>query len=141
MINITTVRKSRGHHKIEFAQDIRQVKIADKIYFPAVDIIELVVKTSRPRQFWYDYKTNNLARGLPWKKATYQKIVQLKIKSRDGKERFNDCLDPETALIILKHISFKDMGVLERNRKNGEKINSLKVSSCVYFLKKFCRKN
>lgn len=77
----------------------------EKWYFSIIDIILVLTDSKNPRRYWSDLKiklTND--EGFS---QLYEKIVQLKLKAPDGKNRKTDCADVETLLRIIQSIPSK----------------------------------
>lgn len=77
----------------------------EKWYFSIIDIILVLTDSKNPRRYWSDLKiklTND--EGFC---QLYEKIVQLKLKALDGKNRKTDCADVETLLRIIQSIPSK----------------------------------
>lgn len=76
--------------------DERQVRVVwddekEKYYFSVVDVIEVLTDSDNPRRYWSDLKRKLAAEGS----EVYEKIVQLKMPSADGKQRLTDAADTE----------------------------------------------
>jgi len=69
-------------------------------YFSIMDIIQVLVKTDRPRKYWNDLKTKLKKEGS----ELSEKIGQLKMKSSDGKKYLTDVADTETLLRLIQSI-------------------------------------
>lgn len=77
----------------------------EKWYFSIIDIVLVLTDSKNPRRYWSDLKiklTND--EGFS---QLYEKIVQLKLKAPDGKNRKTDCTDVETLLRIIQSIPSK----------------------------------
>jgi len=72
----------------------------EKWYFAIMDIIEILVKTDRPRKYWNDLKIKLKAEGS----EVSEKIGQLKMRASDGKFYLTDAADTETMLRIIQSI-------------------------------------
>jgi DNA-damage-inducible protein D len=81
---------------------IRSIQHQGKDFFPIVDIIEILTETSNPRRYWSDLKRKLTAEGLMFE--LYEKIVQLKVESTDGKRYATDCANTEGVLRIIMSI-------------------------------------
>ena len=77
----------------------------DKWYFSIIDIISILTDSNNPRRYWSDLKTK-LTNDEGFAQL-YDKIVQLKMKAPDGKNRETDCADVETTLRIIQSIPSK----------------------------------
>ncbi len=72
-------------------------------FFSIIDIVETLTGSSIPRRYWTDLKKKLQDEGS----EVYDKIVQLKLVSPDGKKRFTDCADTETMFRIIQSIPSK----------------------------------
>ena len=77
----------------------------EKWYFSVTDIIEILTESKNPRRYWSDLKTK-LKEDEGFEQL-YEKIVQLKLLSADGKKYATDCADVETMLRILQSVPSK----------------------------------
>ena len=75
----------------------------EKWYFSIVDVIEILTDSSIPRRYWSDLKIKLKEEGF----ELYEKIVQLKLMSSDGKNYETDCADTELILRIVQSIPSK----------------------------------
>jgi len=75
-------------------------KEEEKWYFSIVDVIEILTGSSIPRRYWSDLKIKLKEEGF----ELYEKIVQLKLMSSDGKKYETDCADTELLLRIIQSI-------------------------------------
>lgn len=74
----------------------------EKWYFSIIDIINVLTDSSNPRRYWSDLKIKlSKEEGFI---QLYEKIVQLKMESSDGKKYSTDCADTETILRIIQSI-------------------------------------
>src|SRR5215467_2290635 len=81
---------------------IRRVIYRGVPYFSVIDVCEAVAEPTNPRRYWSDLK-----RQLAEKEGfvqLYEKIVQLKLRSSDGKTYATDCADFKTVLRIVQSI-------------------------------------
>lgn len=69
-------------------------------YFSVVDIIGALTNSRRPRQYWADLKKQLKKEGS----ELSDKIVQLRLLSRDGKKYLTDVADTETVLRLIQSI-------------------------------------
>ena len=74
-------------------------------YFSIIDIVSILTESKNPRRYWSDLKMK-LADDEGFSQL-YEKIVQLKLKSTDGKKYNTDCADVETLLRIIQSIPSK----------------------------------
>lgn len=81
---------------------IRRILHNDEWFFSVIDIVEILTQTHSPRRYWSDLK-----RQLHEKEGfsqLYEKIVQLKLLSQDGKTYKTDCANTETIFRIIQSI-------------------------------------
>lgn len=69
-------------------------------YFSIVDVCEVLTGTENPRRYWSDLKRKLKSEGS----QLYEKIVQLKLKSSDGKRYNTDVANTEQLLRIIQSI-------------------------------------
>lgn len=69
-------------------------------YFSVIDVIEVLTASSIPRRYWSDLKSKIKNEGS----EVYEKIVQLKLISPDGKMRQTDMADTETLFRLIQSI-------------------------------------
>ena len=74
----------------------------DKWYFSVIDIIAILTASSNPRRYWSDLK-NKISNEEGFLQL-YEKIVQLKLESSDGKKYNTDCADVETMFRIIQSV-------------------------------------
>jgi len=72
----------------------------EKWYFSVVDVIQILTGSSIPKRYWSDLKRKLAGEGS----QVYDKIVQLKFQSIDGKFYLSDASDTETTLRIIQSI-------------------------------------
>ncbi len=82
---------------------IRRTWHNDEWYFSVVDVIEVLTDSSIPRRYWSDLKIKLKEEGF----ELYEKIVQLKLTSSDGKNYETDCADTELILRLIQSIPSK----------------------------------
>lgn len=70
-------------------------------YFSIVDVCEVLTGTANPRRYWSDLKRKLKKEGAV---ELYEKIVQLKMRSADGKYYQTDVADTEQLLRIVQSI-------------------------------------
>ena len=81
---------------------IRKVIHQDEWYFSIVDIIEVLTESSNARRYWSDLKSKLIDNeGFS---QLYEKIVQLKMESSDGKNYLTDTANTETIFRIIQSI-------------------------------------
>jgi len=69
-------------------------------HFSIIDVVEVLTDSSIPRRYWSDLKIKLKEEGF----ELYEKIVQLKLVSSDGKKYETDCADTELLLRIIQSI-------------------------------------
>ena len=84
-------------------QKIRTAWDAEKEewYFSIIDVISVLTGTANPRRYWSDLKLKLKAEGA---NELYEKIVQLKMLSSDGKRYKTDVANTEQLLRIIQSI-------------------------------------
>lgn len=70
-------------------------------YFSVVDVVGALTGSENPRRYWSDLKRKLKSEGAV---ELYENIVQLKLKSTDGKKRLTDVADTEQLLRIIQSI-------------------------------------
>ena len=81
-------------------------------YFSIIDIIAILTESKNPRRYWSDLKTKlSDEEGFS---QLYEKIVQLKLESTDGKKYNTDCTDTETLLRIIQSVPSKKAEPVKR---------------------------
>ena len=75
----------------------------EKWFFSIVDVIAVLTESAIPRRYWSDLKIKLKEEGF----ELYEKIVQLKLISSDGKKYETDCADTELLLRIIQSIPSK----------------------------------
>lgn len=71
---------------------------AKKWYISIIDVIEVLTDSANPRRYWSDLKRKLQAEGS----QLYENIVQLKMKSSDGKE-----LEAQTGQKVVSPLNAK----------------------------------
>ena len=69
-------------------------------YFSIIDVVEALTGSTIPRRYWSDLKSKLVNEGS----EVYEKIVQLKMVSPDGKKYLTDCANTETMFRIIQSI-------------------------------------
>ena len=84
-------------------QKIRTAWDAEKEewYFSIIDVISVLTDTANPRRYWSDLKRKLKIEGAV---EVYEKIVQLKLLTPDGKKRLTDVASTEQLLRIIQSI-------------------------------------
>lgn len=70
-------------------------------FFSVVDVVAVLTDSENPRRYWSDLKRKLKAEGSD---QLYEKIVQLKMLSSDGKRYNTDVADTEQLLRIIQSI-------------------------------------
>ena len=95
----------KGNSSIQLFEDqkIRTAWDAEKEewYFSIIDVISVLTGTANPRRYWSDLKRKLKAEGA---NELYEKIVQLKMLSSDGKRYKTDVANTEQLLRIIQSI-------------------------------------
>ena len=79
---------------------IRRIQQNGEWYFSIIDVIEILTGSSIPRRYWSDLKLKLKGEGF----ELYEKIVQLKLVSSDGKRYETDCANTATLLRLIQSI-------------------------------------
>ena len=81
---------------------IRRTEYNNEWYFSIVDVVAVLTGSSVARRYWSDLKRKlNKEEGFI---ELYDKIVQLKLVSSDGKKYATDCANIETMFRIIQLI-------------------------------------
>ena len=85
-------------------QPIRRVYDEDTEtwWFSVIDVVQVLTDSSNARRYWSDLK-RKLAQEAG-SEQPYEKIVQLKLTSPDGKKRETDCATAETLLRLVQSV-------------------------------------
>jgi len=89
------------HLSIFQGQKIRRVIYHNEWWFSVVDVIAALTGSQIPRRYWSDLKIKLKEEGYD---EVYEKIVQLRLESPDGKLRMTDCANTETLFRIIQTI-------------------------------------
>lgn len=81
---------------------IRRQWVNDRWYFSVVDVVAVLTDAQIPRNYWSDLK-RRLVKDEGFSEL-HSKIVQLKMRSLDGKRYATDAADTETLLRIIQSI-------------------------------------
>ena len=76
----------------------------EKYFFSVVDIIHVLTDSATPRRYWSDLKRKLQAEGS----ELYEKIVQLKLPSSDGKKYLTDVATTEQVFRLIQSIPSKN---------------------------------
>ena len=82
-------------------KEIRRTLHKSEWWFSIIDIIGVLVDSTIPRRYWSDLKRKLLSEGYA---ELYDKIVQLKLLSSDGKTYSTDCANTETLFRVIQSI-------------------------------------
>ena len=83
-------------------KNIRRAFHESEWYFSIIDVIEVLAESSNSRRYWSDLK-RQLAEDEGFIQL-YEKIVQLKLESSDGKKYETDTANTETIFRIIQSI-------------------------------------
>jgi DNA-damage-inducible protein D len=72
----------------------------EKWYFNIIDVIAILTGSTIPKRYWTDLKKKLTKEGS----QLYDKIVQLKFESSDGKKYASDCLETQDLLRLIQSI-------------------------------------
>ena len=91
--------------KLFEGQNIRYVWDEEKeqYFFSVVDVIQVLTESAIPRRYWSDLKRKLATEGS----ELYEKIVQLKLPSSDGKKYLTDVATTEQLLRLIQSIPSK----------------------------------
>jgi DNA-damage-inducible protein D len=81
---------------------IRRQWVNDRWYFSVVDVVAVLTDAQIPRNYWSDLK-RRLAKDEGFSEL-HAKLLQLKMRSLDGKSYATDAADTETMLRIIQSI-------------------------------------
>ncbi len=79
---------------------IRRIWHENEWYFSVIDVVEVLTESSNPRRYWSDLKSKLNQEGF----ELYEKIVQLKLLSTDGKHYETDCANINTLFRIIQSV-------------------------------------
>ncbi|NQT34733.1 Bro-N domain-containing protein [bacterium] len=91
--------------------EVRKIFHQDEWWFSVVDVVGILSEADNPRRYWSDLKRKIKAEGSF---QLYEKIVQLKLESSDGKKYPTDCANTETMLRIVQSIPSKNAEPFKR---------------------------
>jgi len=83
-------------------QQIRRILYKNVWCFSIIDVVGALSDSNNPKRYWSDLK-----RKLSQESGTnqpYEKIVRLKLRASDGKQRDTDCADAESLFRIIQSI-------------------------------------
>ena len=75
----------------------------EKYFFSVVDVIQVLTDSTTPRRYWSDLKRKLAAEGS----EMYEKIVQLKLPSSDGKSYLTEVADTEQDIRLIQSVQSK----------------------------------
>lgn len=83
-------------------KEIRSIwdKEKEDYYYSVVDVISALTDSNIPKRYWTDLKRKLNEEGS----QLYEKIVQLKMKAKDGKLRETDTLDTKGILRLIESV-------------------------------------
>jgi hypothetical protein len=95
--------ESNESQKIVLFQEkqIRRTWHNDEWYLSVIDVVEALSDSNNPRRYWSDLKRKLLSEGFS---ELYEKIVQLKLVSSDGKKYLTDCANTQSLLRIVMSV-------------------------------------
>ena len=103
-------------------QKIRKTWHNEEWWFSIVDIVEFLTESANPNRYWSDLKINLKKEGF----ELYDIIVQLKIKSSDGKKYLTDCANTQGTFRIIQSRNVAGNARKETEKKIGKSISSNK---------------
>ena len=74
-------------------KNIRRTWYNDEWWFSVIDIVQVLINSNNPRNYWSMLKKRELEAGI----QLSTNCVQLKLKAPDGKLRETDCANTEGA--------------------------------------------
>jgi hypothetical protein len=81
--------------------------------FSVVDIIEILTESNIPRRYWSDLKIKLKKEGS----QLYEKIVQLKLRSADGKMRLTDIGDSIISPLNAKSLKKENNQAIDEHKE------------------------
>lgn len=96
----TKERKNKNITLFE-GNKVRRIWHEDKWFFSVIDIVAILSESPNPRRYWSDLKRKLTSEGYS---ELYEKIVQLKLVSNDGKLYETDSSDIEGIFRIIQSI-------------------------------------
>jgi len=81
-------------------QEVRQEEYNGETYFSIVDVTAILSESNNARRYWSDLKSKLKKEGS----QVYENIVQLKLRSSDGKSYKTDCANREIIFRIIQSI-------------------------------------
>ncbi len=83
-------------------KQVRKTIEKNEWWFSVVDVVEALTDSTNPRRYWSDLKIS--LKDKEGFVQLYEKIVQLKLQSSDGKFYETDCANTETMFRIIQSI-------------------------------------
>ena len=80
-------------------KEIRRIWHNEYWYFSIIDVIDVLTGSNNPRRYWSDLKRKLVLEGF---EQLYEKIVQLKLESSDGKKYSTDCSNTEKLFRLIQ---------------------------------------
>lgn len=106
----------------------------EKYFFSVVDVIQVLTDSTTPRRYWSDLKRKLAAEGS----EMYEKIVQLKLPSSDGKSYLTDVADTEQVFRLIQSVPSKKaepfklwLAALGRERMNQLQDPELSIEQAI----------
>lgn len=85
----------------EITKEVRRVWHNGEWYYSVIDLIEVLTNSPQPRTYWNKVKARANSEGF---EETLKQIIQLRLKSADGKLRLTDTATRLTILRIIQAI-------------------------------------
>lgn len=108
---------------------VRRIWHNDTWWFSVVDVVGALTDSKNARRYWSDLK-RQLAEKEGFNQL-YEKIVQLKLESSDGKKYTTDCANTETLLRVIQSIPSPKAGGkiagnarIELEQQSGAKVST-----------------
>ena len=96
------IKAAEGHIAVFQEQTIRREWHQAEWWFSVIDVVGALSGSNTARRYWSDLKRKlALEAGS---EQLYEKIVQLKLTSPDGRQRETDCANTQTLLRIIQSI-------------------------------------
>ncbi len=91
--------------------EVRKIFHEGEWWFSVIDVVGILSEAENARRYWSDLKRKLNSEGAA---QLYDKIVQLKLESSDGKKYPTDCANTETMLRIVQSIPSKNAEPFKR---------------------------
>lgn len=82
-------------------KQVRKIIYRNEWWFSVADVVGALTDSNIPRRYWSDLKIKVKQEGYS---ELYEKIVQLKLESSDGKKYQTDCANTESVFRIIQSI-------------------------------------